>query len=160
MNMVKELILMRHGEAEPGNSQTGDFNRNLTPAGENQVARLAELLRNNGQKVDLLIHSAALRGEQTAAILEKSIHPDKIISSRLIYKIGHLELLDLINQWDNSINKVILVGHNPTISFMVSYLTGEQHILLSPGMMARINFGDLDWGLVSKDMGSLSEVLQ
>jgi phosphohistidine phosphatase len=158
--MTKELMLMRHGEAEPGNSQSGDFNRKLTHFGENQVRRLAEMLKSNTQEVDLLIHSTALRCKLTADLMGKTLKPRKTTASQGIYRAGHLELLGLINEWDIAINKVILVGHNPTISFMVSYLTGEQHILLLPGMMARIHFMDYAWDEVSKDSGVLAEVLQ
>lgn len=158
--MVKELLLLRHGNAESPGNQSGDKERNLTASGENQVKRLAAMLKESHQKLDLIVHSQANRCAKTANIMAQSLKPNKLISSPVIYRAGYIELLALINEFSKELERVMLVGHNPTISFLVSYLTAEQHIMLSPGMMARIKFSDLDWGMVSQGTGTLEEVLQ
>ena len=158
--MVKELLLLRHGAAESPGNQSGDIDRNLTPSGENQVERLARMLRENHQKLDLIVHSKANRCAKTANIMAQYLKPRQLSPSPVIYRAGYTELLTLVNEFSKEMERVMLVGHNPTISFFVSYLSGDQHMMLSPGMMARIKFSDLEWEMVSQGTGTLEEVLQ
>jgi phosphohistidine phosphatase len=160
MNRVKELLLLRHGAAESPGNQSGDMERNLTPSGENQVERLAGMLKENHQKLDLIVHSKAKRCVKTANIMAQYLLPKQLLPSPVIYRADYAELLALINELPKEMERVMLVGHNPTISFFVSYLSGEQHMMLSPGMMARIKFSDLEWEMVSQGTGTLEEVLQ
>ncbi|MEX2512885.1 MAG: histidine phosphatase family protein [Cyclobacteriaceae bacterium] len=158
--MVKELLLLRHGEAEIRKGQHEDEFRKLTPSGERRVERLANSLKTRGQKVDQIIHSQAVRCVQTAEIMGRFLEPGKLVGSPLIYRAGYPELLALINSLPDHLDTVMLVGHNPTISYMATYLTNDQHVLLSPGMMVRIHFTGVPWEQVSKAAGSLEEILQ
>ncbi|MEX2567489.1 MAG: histidine phosphatase family protein [Cyclobacteriaceae bacterium] len=158
--MVKELLLLRHGEAEIANSQNEDVFRKLTPPGEKRIERLANSLKSRGQRVDQIIHSQAVRCVKTAAIMGLILESSELVPSPLIYRAGYPELLDLINGLPDKIQKVMLVGHNPTISYMATYLTNDQHVLLSPGMMVRIHFTGISWDQVSKGSGNLEEILQ
>lgn len=158
--MVKELLLARHGQAEAPSFAVDDRNRKLTPAGIQQLERLGKMLAINGQSCDYLAHSPATRCRHTTEILGRELKVKTLISFSGIYRAEREELLRVISSFPSEINHALLVGHNPAISQVAAYLTGESHLVFSPGMMARIHFKELDWDAVSKDVGTLEEILQ
>ncbi|WP_439484169.1 SixA phosphatase family protein [Cyclobacterium plantarum] len=158
--MVKELLLARHGEAVSPNIEAVDADRNLTAAGRQQVDRLGNLLAINRQKCQLMVYSPALRCRLTAEILGKYLEPESRLAVPFIYRADRDELLFVINGFPAEVNQVLLVGHNPAISMIAAYLTGEDHLMFSPGMMARLQFRDLSWDMLSKNSGTLEEILQ
>lgn len=158
--MVKELLLARHGAATSPDISAIDADRKLTPSGIQQVERLGHILGINGQKCQLLVHSPALRCRLTAEILGKYLKPANRMVIPSIYRAGRDELLAVINAFSNTSDHVLLVGHNPAISMIASYLTGEGHLMFSPGMMARLHFQDMGWDMLSGNTGTLEEILQ
>ncbi|WP_154854118.1 SixA phosphatase family protein [Cyclobacterium xiamenense] len=158
--MVKELLLARHGEATAPSFAVEDMQRSLTPAGSQQVERLGRTLAINGQTCDYLIHSPAKRCSQTAAILAQQLSVKTCNAHRSIYQASREQLFRQLTQFPKEANQVLLVGHNPAVSQLAAYLTGESHLVFSPGMMARIHFTDQEWEAVSKGTGTLEEILQ
>jgi phosphohistidine phosphatase len=77
-----------------------------------------------------------------------------------IYQAEHGALLQVLNSFDNRDNHVMMVGHNPGVSHLAAFLTGEDHLLFSPGMMVRIAFYLEEWQHISKNSGVLVEILQ
>ncbi|WP_073094882.1 SixA phosphatase family protein [Cyclobacterium lianum] len=158
--MHKELLLARHGEAVSPDIAAVDADRSLTAAGMQQVERLGRLMAINGQQCELLLYSPARRCQMTARILGRHLHPGNSVGVPSIYRASRDTLLELINDISPETNQVLLVGHNPAISMLAAYLTGEGHLMFSPGMIARLHFEDLEWNTVSKNTGSLEEILQ
>ncbi|MDN3686212.1 SixA phosphatase family protein [Cyclobacterium jeungdonense] len=158
--MVKELLLARHGQAEAPSFALDDKDRKLTPAGIQQLERLGKMLAINGQSCDYLVHSPAKRCQNTAEILARELKVKTLVSVSSIYRAGRDELLRAITDIPTGVNHALLVGHNPAISQIAAYLTGESHLVFSPGMMARIHFQEMDWEAISKNAGTLEEILQ
>ena len=67
--MPRQVILVRHAHAEWPNWSGRDFDRPLTPRGEEDAARTAQELRLAGHRPALLLASPALRTRQTARII-------------------------------------------------------------------------------------------
>lgn len=64
------LVLVRHGEADPG---PDDDSRPLTRKGRAEVHLLAMFLHTSGVSVQEVFHSGKLRARETAAILAASV---------------------------------------------------------------------------------------
>ncbi|HSF55571.1 MAG TPA: histidine phosphatase family protein [Algoriphagus sp.] len=155
---MKHLILLRHGEA--GFSDGVDFQRQLTPAGKENLNRLGEILRSGGMKVDFLHCSAATRTRETAEIIKKYIVIGQEEYTRVIYE-GNLDsILKLLENTPKIAESCILIGHNPTISLLLSHLTNGYYIGLKPGMMAILDLEIHDWYMIGLGTGMLKEVLQ
>lgn len=155
---MKHLILLRHGEA--GFSDGVDFQRQLTPRGKENLNRLGEILQKGEMKLDFLHCSAATRTRETAEIIKKYIEIGEEEYSRTIYD-GNLEtLLKLLENTPKTAESCILIGHNPTISLLLSHLTHENYIGLKPGMMAIIELQINEWYMIGLGTGILKEVIQ
>lgn len=155
---MKQLILLRHGEA--GFSDGVDFQRQLTPRGKENLNRLGETLIKSGLKVDFLHCSSATRTRETSEIIKKYIKVEEEQLTRDIYQ-GNLEtLLKILENTPKSAETCLLIGHNPTISLLLSHITHGNYIGLQPGMMAVIDLEINEWYMIGLGTGILKEVIQ
>src|SRR5690606_35557638 len=125
IGMPKTLLLMRHAQAGEKESRQDDRSRELTQAGIKDSLHLGAWLRENNIPCELVICSSALRAEQTAHILAEGMkleHP-RILSEDVLYEASVRQLLDYVNNIEDGYNDVILIGHNPSISYLAEYLT-------------------------------------
>ncbi len=156
--MTKDLYIIRHGMAESGDGD--DFKRKLTDSGRGKVTRLALLLSSREIMFDFALYSTAERCKETFEILQAQDLIKEKTGKPSIYQAGHASLLQMIYGLNPSHNSVLLVGHNPGVSQLQGYLSGDLSLMLSPGMMVHIRFEGLDWKDISKNTGSIVEVLQ
>jgi len=76
-----------------------------------------------------------------------------------IYDAELNDLVKILNDVDSGVQNLLLVGHNPSLSLLVSYLTGIGSLSLNPGMMAIIEIVSDEWKQMGKDTGILKEVI-
>ena len=62
---TKTLYLLRHAEASQAESGISDYDRSLTPHGEDQAIEVANYIRNKIINFDFVMCSSALRTQQT-----------------------------------------------------------------------------------------------
>ena len=153
--MVKHLFLVRHGQAESAISN--DFGRELTSEGELSVLRLGRWMSENKHLVDKIFSSPAIRAKTTSELITEGLE--------LTYSIRYIEdlyeasiriLLREINKFEDDLNSCMLVGHNPSLTYLVEYLTGESFHGMEPGGLAHITFSNVSWSEVSQNLGKLS----
>ena len=68
----------------------------------------------------------------------KNINYKKISVEDEIYEAETIDLMHLINKTDKNVENLLLVGHNPALSSLVSYISGIDSINLLPGMLSII----------------------
>lgn len=113
------LLLMRHAKAAdtgPG----GDHDRPLTDRGNGEATAAGEALTASGITVDRVLCSSATRARQTATALEVG----NTELTQQMYNADSDALLDLIQQQDESVGTLLLVGHAPGIPGLAEQLTG------------------------------------
>jgi len=115
---IKYLYIVRHGEAKHPNE---DPNRGLTDQGRLEVERHAQILLEKKTVVSEVWHSTKLRAKETAEV----IHNVAIPNARLEEKLG-LSPNDPVENFEQDIlssnGNVMIVGHLPFVSYLVSYL--------------------------------------
>ena len=57
-----------------------------------------------------------------------------------IYDASVRELLEILNEIEESAKSVLLIGHNPTMSFFAEYLTGRGFAGMEPCGLVTISF--------------------
>jgi len=113
-----ELILWRHAEAEFGEP---DLGRQLTSKGEKQARRVAEWLHARLPATARILVSPAKRAEQTAlALLDLASRKTKSMVE-LAPGAGVDDILRAVD-WPQAKVPVVMVGHQPTIGHIASYL--------------------------------------
>ncbi|PRY90373.1 SixA phosphatase family protein [Mongoliibacter ruber] len=160
MSTIKMLYLLRHGEAELGFGRYSDFDRKLTDNGIAQLKRLGKILEINAEKFDQILSSSALRTKMTTELIAEKISAERIFFEEVLYEAQTEIILRQLNSVSNDVNHLLLVGHNPGISALASYVTNGQFISMQPGMMAKIALEVDSWCMLGRETGSLMEILQ
>jgi phosphohistidine phosphatase len=118
-----ELILWRHAEAEIGEP---DLGRKLTPRGEKQARRSAEWLHSNLPDSARIYVSPATRAQQTAQALAE-LSQRKFRTVEQIAPGASVQDVLLAVEWPNSKTPIVIVGHQPTLGLVASWLVaGEE----------------------------------
>jgi phosphohistidine phosphatase len=112
-----DLILWRHAEAFEMREVEDDLVRALTPKGERQAQRMADWLGQRLAHSTRIFVSPALRCQQTAKALDRKF---KTLSE--LGPDGNGEALLKAARWPDASEPVLIVGHQPTLGLVASYL--------------------------------------
>ena len=162
------LYILRHGIAADRSSEYPDDNlRPLTRKGVNRMRREAN--RNEcpiGIAPDLIISSTLVRAVQTAEIVQQGLSapPQMITTHALVPEAHPSQILQELAASHSSLSSVMVVGHEPHMSSLVSYiLTGEISWLidLKKGALCSIDLspsgrGQLLWALAPRHLRALA----
>jgi len=119
-----EVYFLRHGLAvEPGTAGfEDDILRPLTAKGRRQLRKIAGAIKNLEPDIDLILSSPLVRAKQTAEIVADKLKLKKQLrySDALAPRGSVASLLRQLER--EQPNKVLLVGHEPDLSRLVSLL--------------------------------------
>lgn len=123
--MSKKLYLLRHARAFEKAADQKDTERELDSTGLQNATRMGIHLAEQQTPIDIIISSPAARALSTATLIAEQLHydPARIHKNDSIYEASVRTLLQVINQFKNEWSHVLLVGHNPSITYLAEYLS-------------------------------------
>lgn len=122
---MKTLILMRHGKAEWAEGGQPDFERPLAPRGVKAAKQAGRLLDQKGLRPDRVICSAAERTRRTAELAYGAGGFGGLLEIRPeLYETTAAGALELIRRHGQDAGVLLVVGHEPTSSELISLLVG------------------------------------
>ena len=120
---MRDLLILRHGKAdhEPADD---DFKRELADKGKRHTQRIAVWLQQQKLLPDEVLSSPASRALTTAQKCCKAMGLDAsmIIKDPRIYDGDASDLIEILKAHDDGANRVLLVGHNPTLDELIERL--------------------------------------
>jgi len=120
------LYVLRHGIAvEPGTpGYEKDADRPLTPEGERKLLQVAKAMDALDLTFDLILSSPYLRARQTAEIIAEAFKARKKLdfSDSLACGGDTKKLVAYLNRLQPPPENVLLVGHEPYLSGLISLL--------------------------------------
>ena len=151
---MKKLLLIRHAKAT---HETGfvDFERPLQESGLQDAAVMAGRLKDKNLLPQLLVASPALRTVSTANVFSQHLSISQAQTDRTIYEATRTELVKVINSFPDNYDFIALVGHNPGMSDLLYYLTGQLQDVPTCAMML-IEFDADNWMEIIEDSGKLA----
>lgn len=159
---MKKLFLIRHAKAEEGGASKNDFFRNISSQGEGGALKKSVKLLQLIPSVDLIISSDANRALQTAKIFAKTFNynPETIITEHFLYNhYEPSELLHLITGLSDTVNSVMIFGHNPNICYAANELCNQTIYSFPTSCVACIEFENKSWQDVTLMAGKLIYLL-
>ncbi len=125
MQQNKTLIIARHGKSSWDYLEVSDIDRPLKERGIKNVYEIAEKMLNRKIIPEMIISSPACRAIHTAIIFMRvmSIPDHHLLVNSDIYHADVDDLMKIINQTNNDIRNLMIVGHNPTFTELVNYLS-------------------------------------
>ena len=144
-----EIYILRHGIAvdrgTPGYKKDSD--RPLTQEGEEKMHQIADTMLAMGLKFDLILSSPYTRAEQTAQIVADTLDHEVTFTKSLAPDANALELIAEIN--DEKPHSVLLVGHEPDLSRLISVLvcgTSDSSFELKKGGLCKLTAETITFG--------------
>ncbi|HXZ17999.1 MAG TPA: histidine phosphatase family protein [Roseiarcus sp.] len=121
---MRRLFLIRHAKAEPAVGRD-DYERALAHRGREDARRVAAALAARDMLPERLIHSGALRTEQTAQVFAAEWPRRAPLSQELeLYDATQAMLFARTRALPHSSASIGLVGHNPGIGELAVTLAG------------------------------------
>ncbi len=166
--MPTSLYFLRHGEAAaPDDSKyPRDFDRPLTKAGLREMLCIADGMLRLQLELERIITSPLVRAQQTAEIVADLLNLRKQLVTEERLGCGFdLRKLSATLPEHPGCERVLLVGHEPDFSTLVSELIGGGEVAMKKAGLARVDFaekvargrGQLVWLLAPKVLRTLGE---
>jgi phosphohistidine phosphatase len=133
---VKELLIMRHADAADKSAECKDFDRPLSDTGKMQAARIADILAEAGAQPELIVASAALRARETVEIfMQRSGLLADVILTKELYSADGSQYLVCLGSSGGVFQRVMIVGHNPSVEETVGLLLARSMKLPTAGVV-------------------------
>jgi phosphohistidine phosphatase len=148
---MKTLILVRHAKSSRDDPALPDKDRPLDDRGKRDAPKMGNRLAKRDVNPDLILSSPTRRALTTAEIIAKKLdyrHKDIVVDDRL-YAGAVDDLLNVIHKLGDKLERVMLVGHNPTLTELAHRLSREiTH--LPTCAVAEFKFDATSWADVGK----------
>jgi phosphohistidine phosphatase len=143
---MKTLLVLRHAKSSWKDQGLEDHDRPLNKRGRKAAPQMGKLIRDEALVPDLIISSTAVRAKTTAeAVAESSKCRGRILLDDRLYLAGPSAMVSLLNEIeDESLNRVMIVGHNPGQESLIRELTGRDE-RFPTAALARIDLPIETW---------------
>lgn len=154
--MTKTLYLVRHAKAS--DSVSPDLIRPLVASGMIDAARMGRHLASKMQGIDLILTSNSERTRMTAQVFceQLGIDNQRIKVEEDLYESSPMHYLTALSEVSDSLNSVMIVGHNPSISYLAEFLTGEEIGSMPTCAVVGMTFDNLTWTEITKKSGKMT----
>lgn len=155
--MSLHLYLVRHSQAT--DTQTGrlDIERELTAQGQRDSISIGQHLKKINAQIDFILSSKAKRAEATACRIAEALNfpLEEIHFNEEIYQASARILLKLINAVEDSCKNIMVIGHNPYLSYLAEFLSKSEIGDMIAGSVVCIKFDLHRWSELEEGKGSL-----
>ncbi|MGD8968206.1 MAG: histidine phosphatase family protein [Anaerolineae bacterium] len=124
---MKTLMLVRHAKSSWKERGLPDHERPLNKRGRRDAPMMGERLAQRGVEVDLIVSSSATRAVATAEAMAEALDYawDEIVVDERLYEAYAEETLEVIEEQDEWVDHLMLIGHNPGLTVLVNYLSSH-----------------------------------
>lgn len=152
---MKKLYIVRHTHKALEKAGQDDYDRELSQEGLKEATQIAQKLSNTSIKTDLIVSSPAVRTRQTAEIFADILKYDKsIMYNEVLYLAFVNELIETISYTFDTVDTMILIGHNPSLTALAITLIDFKEKFEVGGIM-EIEFDCKSWIDIGKENAKL-----
>lgn len=119
---MKILYLLRHAKSSWADSGLSDRQRPLNARGQHDAPMMGERFAARGEVASRVISSPAVRAMTTARMFSEACGYDvsTIDSAENLYFLGSGSIEEVITSQDDSVDALMLVFHNPDITYFAN----------------------------------------
>ena len=158
---MKEIYVLRHAKSSWDNSNLSDFERPLADRGISDAKKMSKFLKDMNIKTDKVLCSNAIRAKETFDLtadgfnfeIDKATYLDKL------YFGDTTTIIQDLKELDESLNNILIVGHNPTLHYLVEILTNESINRFTTCNLATISH-DGEWVSLNSQQCSLKSLIR
>ena len=134
---MKRLLILRHAKSSWADTSLDDWQRPLNDRGRRDAPRVGAWLRDRSLMPDLIVTSDAVRARDTASAVATAAGCTRaIVVEPSLYHATPADAIAVLTSIGNQAARTVLVvGHNPGLSDLVSRLSGEHHDLVTAAIV-------------------------
>ncbi|MBL0180956.1 MAG: histidine phosphatase family protein [Chitinophagaceae bacterium] len=123
---MKQLFIIRHAKSDQG-FWGNDFERPLNDRGRSDALVMAKRLKDRQVNIDAWISSPAKRAKKTAEIFTETfkVVAGEIVFVSALYHASPEVFYDVISSLPDELNNIVVVSHNPGITYFVNSLVED-----------------------------------
>ncbi|KXF82427.1 SixA phosphatase family protein [Enterovibrio coralii] len=143
---MKLLFLVRHAKSCWKDASLDDHDRPLNPRGLKNAPEMGLRLAAWQWSPELIVSSTALRAKETARLVSEQLSGTdlSILHNKDVYTENWHDLVAIIEGFDDDVNRIMLVGHNPAFNDLINDVPFELENLPTCGVAAIAMF-DTSW---------------
>lgn len=142
MKGSKTLYLVRHAKSSWSAADLSDFDRPLNKRGFRDAPEMGRRLKADDSLPALICCSPATRARQT---LEEMNLDTKTVFDERLYGASREELLEIVRSTGNEYPSLMLIGHNPAMTWLANDLSGARIDNMPTCSIAIIRLPDALW---------------
>ena len=156
---MKTLLLMRHAKSDWNADYGADHDRPLNERGARSARIIGRVLSARGYAPQLVVASTAVRARSTASLAKEAGQWGcDIVLEPSLYGSGPDAAIQAASLAPDT-DRLMLVGHQPTWSILVSVLTGDRAEMRT-GAVAVIDFDFEKWQDLPTARGRITATFQ
>jgi phosphohistidine phosphatase len=150
---MKTLLIVRHAKSswkEPG---LIDHQRPLNKRGKKAAPEMGKRLRKRGIRPDIIISSDAKRAIDTAVSMAErlGLSPKLIRQNPAFYHSTPDRILDVVHQFEDKWEQVMLVGHNPGFTELANRFYPHTIANMPTAGVVELRFKTGSWQRIGRD---------
>jgi phosphohistidine phosphatase len=152
---MKRLILLRHAKSDWEADFDTDHSRPLNGRGMESARAIGVALARSNQVPDIVISSSALRAQSTAFLAaDTGGWQCEIRLTEELYGTSAGSVLSIVKDTPESVDRLMLVGHEPTWSTTAGILIGGGRVRVKTGCAVAIDVAS--WSLADRQSSVVS----
>jgi phosphohistidine phosphatase len=157
---MKRLMILRHAKSDWHAGASSDHARPLNRRGTAAAITMGKVLAKMGETPDLIYSSSAQRARETAMLaIDSGGWACELVENDDLYGTSHAGALEVAANAPDDIYSLMLVGHEPTWSYLVHSLTGAD-VDIKTATVAAVDLSISRWMDAPRSSGSLAFLLQ
>jgi phosphohistidine phosphatase len=145
---MKTLLLLRHAKSSWKDTDLEDYDRPLNKRGKRDAPKMGRLLVEENLLPDLIVSSSARRCRKTAEhVLQVSHYRGETRFSSQLYEANTRAHAQFVAGIDDSVNRLLLIGHNPGLEELLETLTGV-YTPLTTAALAQLELPIESWSKI------------
>ena len=153
---MPELLIMRHAKSDWGAGLSSDRERPLAPRGVKAAKRMGRAITKIGAIPDLVLSSPAVRARSTAELASKAGRWGASVEIAPGFYGGMWrDVVEGVRNACGSSDRILVVGHEPTWSDLVSVLTGGSFVAMPTAAVACVAVAGRSWSKLGPDCAEL-----
>ncbi len=159
---MKRLTIIRHGKSSWTSPTEDDFARPLNSRGVRDCERMPGLISASIPCPEILLSSDANRAKMTTEVIAKNyqIALEDIQYNHGLYLASLETILECLDIQNNSIDHIMLVGHNPGLTDLYEFLCPDTADDLPTFAVVDLNINVDDWGKIDPQNATLEHFLK
>lgn len=158
--MSKSLHIIRHAKSD-WSDECADIDRGLNKRGYKDTKLIGEYLSTNNYQMQHVFCSTARRAKITIEELNRylQIPQQNIQHIEALYLASSAYLTSIIENTDNQFHQIAVVGHNPGLTELCNYYTGDSLVNLPTCGIYSIHFDVDDWQALGCESGATTKFI-